>query len=64
MTVDIERCCKAMDNMISEHLITPFAESGQETGQITVIRSDGLRRDYNQIRYCPFCGKPLRLSFS
>ncbi|HEY9385539.1 MAG TPA: hypothetical protein VIP70_00735 [Nitrososphaeraceae archaeon] len=59
--VDIEECCDGMRAMIREGTIQPFTVFGQETAQMYVRGNNQEIRDYNQIKYCPFCARPINL---
>jgi hypothetical protein len=60
MTV-IEDCCKCMKAMIDDGTIQPFTAFGHEMAEIHVRGRDGEVTNYNEIKYCPFCGKPIRI---
>ncbi len=59
VTIDI--CCDGMRTMVEQGTLTPFTAFGHETGQMDVRASDGTTRNYNEIIYCQFCGRQLRL---
>lgn len=49
--------------MVQDGAITPFTAFGHETGQMDVRVRDGTTRNYNEIKYCQFCGRQLKLNF-
>jgi hypothetical protein len=61
MDYKIDVCCKGMGIMINDGTLTPFTAFGQETGQMNVRGKDGDIFNYNLVKYCPFCGRELRL---
>ncbi|MGB7955835.1 MAG: hypothetical protein WCF23_17820 [Candidatus Nitrosopolaris sp.] len=52
-----------MRTMIEQGTLTPFTAFGHKTGQMDVRTRDGTTRNYNEIKYCQFCGKELKLIF-
>jgi hypothetical protein len=58
----IEKCCSNMITMINEGAIEPFTYSGFRTAQIHVIGTMGQVRHYNELKYCPFCGRLIKLT--
>jgi len=59
--VDIEECCDGMRTMIREGTIPPFNAFGQEAAQMYVRENNQEVRHYNQLKYCPFCARPINL---
>jgi hypothetical protein len=45
--------------MIQDGTIRAFTAFGGNTGQMFVRGNNESIREYNQIRYCPFCGNRL-----
>ena len=58
----IGECCSNMIQMINEGAIEPFTAMGFQTAQIHAIGTKGQVRHYNELKYCPFCGRPIRLT--
>jgi hypothetical protein len=50
-----------MKAMIDDGTIQPFTAFGRETAEMHVMLEVGMVTNYNEIQYCPFCGKPIRL---
>jgi hypothetical protein len=51
-----------MGTMVNDDgTLTPFTAIGQETGQMNVKGTKGDMINYNNVRYCQFCGRELRL---
>ena len=59
--VVIEECCKYMKAMIDDGTIQSFTAFGREMAEIRVRGRNGKVTNYNEIKYCPFCGKPIRI---
>jgi hypothetical protein len=57
----IETYCKCMKAMIDDGTIQPFTAFGREMAEMHVRGRSGEVTNYNEIKYCPFCGKPIRL---
>jgi hypothetical protein len=57
----IQQCCNAMWTMIHEGTLQPFTTYGHNTAQATMVGNNGEMRHYNEIKYCQFCGKEIRL---
>jgi hypothetical protein len=54
-------CCDGMKTMIEDGTIQPFTAFGHETAQMYVRGKNRELRHYNLIKYCPFCGKPIKI---
>jgi hypothetical protein len=52
-----------MRTMTEQGTLAPFTAFGHEPGQMDVRARDGTTRNYNEIKYCQFCGKELKLIF-
>ncbi|MGC2306806.1 MAG: hypothetical protein WA461_00260 [Nitrososphaeraceae archaeon] len=50
-----------MKAMIDDGTIQPFTTFGREMAEMHVRGRNGEVTIYNEIKYCPFCGKPMRL---
>jgi hypothetical protein len=62
MDYSIDICCQSMGTMVNDDgTLTPFTALGQETGQMNVKGTKGDTINYNNVRYCQFCGRELRL---
>ena len=57
----IETCCPGMGTMITDGTLTPSSALGQETGAMRVSGKDGNIFTYNQVKYCPFCGREIKV---
>jgi hypothetical protein len=55
--VEIEQCCDGMRGLKDEDAIQPFTTLGHETAHMDIRGNYGLVRNYNEIKYCPFCAK-------
>jgi hypothetical protein len=60
--VEIEQCCDGMKTMKEQRSIEPFTAYGLETGEMWIRGMDYQIRHYNEIKYCPFCGKRITIS--
>ena len=60
--IEIEQCCNGMRSLKDEGAIQPFTALGHETAQMDIRGNYGLVRNYNEIKYCPFCAKQIRIS--
>lgn len=58
----IDICCGGMNTMVQDGAISPFTAFGHETGQMDVRGKDGTIKNYNEIKYCQFCGRQLKLN--
>ena len=56
---NIDICCNGLRTMIQDGTIRTFTAFGGNTGQTFVRGNNESIREYNQIRYCPFCGNRL-----
>ncbi len=59
--VTIETCCDGMKEMTQTGVLTPLTAFGHETGQMDVRTRDGTTRNYNEVKYCMFCSRAIRL---
>jgi hypothetical protein len=59
--VFIEECRKCMKAMSDDGTIQPFTAFVREMAEMHVRGRNGEVTNYNEIKYCPFCGKPLRI---
>jgi len=50
-----------MKEMTQTGVLTPFTAFGHETGQMDVRTRDGTTRNYNEVKYCMFCSRAIRL---
>ena len=60
----VETCCPSMGSMINEGTLIPSLALGQErqeAGQMEVKGKEGNIINYNNVKYCPFCGRNLKL---
>jgi hypothetical protein len=60
--VEIQQCCDAMKTMKEQGSIQPFTFGDHETGHMWVRGNNNEIRHYNEIKYCPFCGKEISIS--
>ena len=47
--------------MIDDGTIQPFTAFGREMAEMHVRGRNGEVTNYNEIKYCTFCGKPMRI---
>ena len=47
--------------MIDDGTIEPFTAFGREMAEMHVRGRNGEVTNYNEIKYCHFCGKPIRI---
>jgi NADH pyrophosphatase NudC (nudix superfamily) len=59
--IGIEECCPGMKTMVEHRSIKPNATLGSNTAQIFVRGSNNLLHDYDQIKFCPFCGNKIKI---
>jgi hypothetical protein len=52
-------CCSGMETMTQDGTIQPFTAFGHQTAQAYMKGKE--TRLYNEIKYCQFCGKEIRL---
>ena len=57
----IQTCCSGMGDMIAHGILTPSGPFGHETGVMRVCGKDDIMVTYNQVKYCPFCGREIKV---
>jgi ribosomal protein L37AE/L43A len=50
-----------MGDMIAHGILTPSGPFGHETGVMRVCGKDDIMVTYNQVKYCPFCGREIKV---
>jgi hypothetical protein len=50
-----------MKTMVEHNSIKPNVTLGSETAQLFVRGNNNLIHDYDQIKFCPFCGKEISI---
>jgi hypothetical protein len=50
-----------MKTMVEHNSIKPNVTRGSETAQLFVRGNNNLIHDYDQIKFCPFCGKKISI---
>jgi hypothetical protein len=62
MDYSIDVCCQNMETMvIDDGTLNPFTALGQEAGEMKAIGYHGDTVTYNNVRFCPFCGREINL---
>jgi hypothetical protein len=59
--IGIEVCCSGMKTMVDEGSIKPNVTLGSDTAQMSFRGKNDLIHDYDQIKFCPFFGKELKI---
>ena len=59
--IGIEVCCSGMKTMVDEGSIKPNVTLGSTTAQMSVRGKNDLIHDYDQLKFCPFCGKEIKI---
>ena len=62
MAVEIILCCNGMGGLKYEGAIQPFTAFGHKAGQMWIRGNNNQIRNYDELKYCPFCDKPIHLS--
>lgn len=59
--IGIEVCCPGMKTMVEHNSIKPNVTLGSDTAKMFVRGNNNLIHDYDQIKFCPFCGNRVRI---
>ena len=59
--IGIEVCCPGRKTMVEHNSIKPNVTLGSETAQLFVRGNNNLVHDYDQIKFCPFCGRKISI---
>jgi hypothetical protein len=50
-----------MGDMIAHGILTPSGPFEHETGVMRVSGKDDIMVSYNQVKYCPLCGREIKV---